>query len=83
MKRQTIELPLNPENYYGSSVSMNNLKVSNVIYLGNNRNATLHLVTSITWNESGWYEVLADPNLRLIAPPNTRINLARDVLNVV
>lgn len=83
MKIQTIELPLNPENYYGHSVAMNNLKVNNVIYLGNNKNATLHLVTSITWNESGWYEVLADPNLKLIAPPNTRVNLARDVVNAL
>jgi hypothetical protein len=83
MKLQTIELPLNPENYYGHSISVNNLKVSNVIYLGDNKNATLHLVTSITWNESGWYEVLADPNFKLIAPPNTRVNLARDVVNAV
>jgi hypothetical protein len=81
MKLQTIELPLNPENYYGHSISVNNLKVSNVIYLGNNKNATLHLVTDITWNESGWYEVSADPNIRMIAPPNTRVNLARDVVN--
>lgn len=83
MKIQTIELPLNPENYYGFSISINNLQVNNVIYLGNNKNATLHVITSITWNESGWYEVLADPNLKLIAPPNTRINLARDVINAL
>ena len=83
MKLQTIELPLNPENYYGHSIAVNNLKVCNVIYLGNNKNATLHLVTSITWNESGWYEILADPNFKLIAPPNTRVNLARDVVNAL
>jgi hypothetical protein len=81
MKLQTIELPLNPENYYGSSIAINNLKVNDVIYLGNNKNATLHLVTDITWNESGWYEVSADPNIRMIAPPNTRVNLARNVVN--
>jgi hypothetical protein len=83
MKLQTIELPLNPENYYGHSISVNNLKVNDVIYLGNNKNATLHLVTDITWNESGWYEVLADPNIKMIAPPNTRVNLARDVVNAI
>ena len=83
MKRQTIELPLNPENYYGSSVSMNNLQINNVIYVGNNKNVTLHLVTSITRNDSGWYEVLADPDLKLIASPNTRVNLARNVINAL
>ena len=81
MKTQIVELPMNPENYYGSSIAINNLKVNDVIYLGNNKNATLHLVTDITWNESGWYEVSADPNIRMIAPPNTRVNLARDVVN--
>lgn len=82
MKIQTIELPLNPENYYGFSIAINNLQVSNVIYVGNNKNVTLHLVTSITCNKSGCYEILADPNLRLIAQPNTRVNLARDVIYV-
>jgi len=81
MKTQIVELPMNPENYYGSSIAINNLKVNDVIYLGNNKNATLHLVTDITWNESGWYEVSADPNVRMIAPPNTRVNLARNVIN--
>ena len=81
MKTQIVELPMNPENYYGSSIAINSLKVNDVIYLGNNKNATLHLVTDITWNESGWYEVSADPNIRMIAPPNTRVNLARDVVN--
>lgn len=81
MKTQIVELPMNPENYYGSSIAINNLKVNDVIYLGNNKNATLHLVTDITWNESGWYEVSADPNIRMIAPPNTRVNLARNVIN--
>lgn len=83
MKTQIVELPMNPENYYGSSIAINNLKVNDVIYLGNNKNATLHLITDITWNESGWYEVSADPNIRMIAPPNTRVNLARDVINAV
>lgn len=83
MKTQIVELPMNPENYYGSSIAINNLKVNDVIYLGNNKNATLHLVTDITWNESGWYEVSADPNIRMIAPPNTRVNLARDVINAL
>lgn len=81
MKTQIFELPINPENYYGSSIAINNLKVNDVIYLGNNKNATLHLITDITWNESGWYEVSADPNIRMIAPPNTRVNLARNVVN--
>jgi len=83
MKTQIVELPMNPENYYGSSIAINNLKVNDVIYLGNNKNATLHLITDITWNESGWYEVSADPNIRMIAPPNTRVNLARNVINAV
>ena len=83
MKTQIVELPMNPENYYGSSIAINNLKVNDVIYLGNNKNATLHLVTDITWNESGWYEVSADPYIRMIAPPNTRVNLARDVINAL
>ena len=83
MKTQIVELPMNPENYYGSSIAINNLKVNDVIYLGNNKNATLHLITDITWNESGWYEVSADPNIRMIAPPNTRVNLARDVINAL
>ena len=67
-----IELPINPESYYGQSTTVPNLLPNSYIYIGPSRTATAVLVNHINYNPQGWHEIYTDHAV-YIALPNTRV----------
>jgi len=67
-----IELPINPESYYGHSLAIEHLTAGTTIYVGPSPTATEVLVNSFSYNPEGWYEIFAD-NAVYVAKPTTRV----------
>jgi hypothetical protein len=69
---QAIELPINPESYYGHSLAIEHLTAGTTIYIGPSRTATEVLVNSTSYNPEGWYEIFTDQAV-YVAKPTTRV----------
>jgi hypothetical protein len=69
---QAIELPINPESYYGQSLAIEHLTAGTIIYIGPSRTATGVLVNNVSYNPEGWYEVFTDQAV-YVAKPTTRV----------
>jgi hypothetical protein len=67
-----IELPINPESYYGQSIAVSNLNAGTTIYIGPSPTAREVFVNNVNYNPEGWYEVFTDEAV-YIAKPNTRV----------
>jgi CRISPR/Cas system CMR-associated protein Cmr5 small subunit len=67
-----IQLPLMPENYYGSRSSIENLILGESIYVGPSATCEEMVVKEIAYNDSGHYEIYTDKAI-LIADRNTRV----------
>lgn len=67
-----IELPINPESYYGHTLAIEHLTSGTIIYIGPSRTAVQVLVNNVNYNPEGWYEVFTDQAV-YIAKPNTRV----------
>lgn len=74
-----IELPLNPESYYGQISSVQNLTPGVYIYVGPSRTATAVLVDHINYNSEGWHEIYTAQAV-YIALPNTRVGFKNNNL---
>jgi hypothetical protein len=68
-----ITLPINPDNYYGMSLSVENISVGDTLFIGSNFNAVSTLVKEII-KESIGYTIITD-NFKLFALFNTRVNV--------
>jgi len=68
----TLQLPLMPENYYGSRSSVENLILGESIYVGPSPTCEEMVVKEIAYNDSGHYEIYTDKAI-LIADRNTRV----------
>ena len=66
-----ILLPLVPQTYYGSSVSIENLKVGTKIYIGASNRVEEVIVNQIDFDEIG-YKLHTDSAIYLVTP-NTRL----------
>lgn len=67
-----IEIPINPESYYGHSIAIEHLTAGTTIYIGPSRTATEVLVNNFSYNPEGWYEIFTDQAV-YIAKPGTRV----------
>jgi hypothetical protein len=74
-----IELPLNPESYYGQSCTVENLSPGSYIYIGPSRTAKAVRVDHINYNSEGWHELYTDHAV-YIALPNTRVGFKNNDL---
>jgi hypothetical protein len=68
----TLQLPLNPENYYGRSSAIENLILGESIYVGPSATCEEMVVKEIAYNDSGHYEIYTGKAI-LIADRNTRV----------
>lgn len=71
-KMPTLQLPLNPENYYGRSSAIENLILGESIYVGPSATCEEMVVKEMAYNELGYYEIYTD-KATLIADRNTRV----------
>ena len=69
----TLQLPLNPENYYGRSSAIENLILGESIYVGPSATCEEMVVKEMAYNELGYYEIYTD-KATLIAHPHTRVS---------
>ncbi len=67
-----FRLPINPESYYGHSISIENLAPGFSIYVGPSSTAKEVLVQNISYNPEGWYEVFTEHAV-YFAKPSTRV----------
>jgi hypothetical protein len=73
----TIEMPLQPSNYYGSSRSLNNLQIGDVLYVGDRLTVEEMTIISIEKsNKDSTYSKVTTDKALLIVPENSRINVA-------
>lgn len=72
----TIEMPLQPSNYYGSSRALNNLQIGDALYVGDR--FTIEEMTIISIEKSSkdsTYSKITTDKALLIVPENARINV--------
>jgi hypothetical protein len=75
----TIEMPLQPSNYYGSSRALNNLQVGDVLYVGDRLTVVEMTILSIEKsNKDSTYSKITTDKALLIVPENARINVASE-----
>lgn len=73
MIKPRILLPQNPDNYYGFSISVENLTIGMTVYVGPSHNVETMIVESFSADETRTrYEIYTDKAI-LTASPNTRI----------
>lgn len=73
LPKPRIILPRVPDNYYGSSVTIENLRMSTKLYIGNSNRVEVMFVENISYNESlNSYEIYTDKAV-LLATPLTRV----------
>jgi hypothetical protein len=73
----TIEMPLQPSNYYGSSRALNNLQIGDVLYVGDRLTVEEMTIISIEKsNKDSTYSKVTTDKALLIVPENSRINVA-------
>ena len=72
----TIEMPLHPSNYYGSSRTLNNLQVGDVLYIGDRFTVEEMTILSIEKsNKDSTYSKITTDKALLIVPENAQINV--------
>ncbi len=74
-----IDQPTMPQNYYGSSIAINNVSVGDFLFLGNNQNAEKLKIQKIEPHEEMWYLNVIDSNNREFTiryGANSRVQLA-------
>jgi len=71
--RIRILLPLNPDNYYGKSIAVENLEIGMTLFVGQSQNTEEMVVQSFSSDSTNsYYEIHTDKAI-LTARPLTRV----------
>lgn len=72
-----ILLPQNPDNYYGSSISVEHLEIGMLLYVGPSKDVESMTIESFSSDQTNsLYEIHTDKAI-LTARPNTRVQYKR------
>lgn len=69
----TLIMPINPDNYYGSSMNSYDLSIGDEVYVGPSLITTVETIKGIHQENNG-YTVITD-NFKLIVPYGARVNV--------
>lgn len=76
--KNVIDQPTMPQNYYGMSLAINNVKVGDNLYLGDRNTVDLLTVLDISFHDGMYYLTVVDANAHQFTiryEENSRLNI--------